>query len=300
MTATETVIPAPANTTATVTSPIVTDGAQPVVSSPIVEVNPPAPVADPVVDPNAQSAATDEDPNKTPATLPDWAMKRINEVTKQRFDVQRELKASETARLAAEAKAKELLEQISVRAPADPNAPQQPQATKPVITEEEIERRVEEKALQMAAAKQFNDACNNIVEAGKKEFKDWDASLDNLTLVGLIGKGAPIDFLETAIELKNPAAILHHLGKNLDEAERITKLPPKRMAMELARIETQLSAPAPATPTPVSNAPAPVIPVGGAAKVTPGDISDPNMPLDDWYALRAKQIEDRKNRYRRA
>jgi len=74
------------------------------------------------------------------------------------------------------------------------------------------------------------------------------------------------------------------------------------MALEMARLEAQLNAPAPAPAPivpPVSAAPAPIIPVAGGAKVTPGDINDPNLSVEEWPALRNKQIMEKRSRYLR-
>jgi hypothetical protein len=246
---------------------------------------------DPPAAPDPAAPPSTPDPNPVPPLVvePEGVQKRINELTAKRYEAERKAEAAEKAQLAAEEKAKELLAQIA-KAPADGVKPD------PKLTEEEIERRATEKATLMAQAKVFNDACDTIAGNGKKEFTDWDEAVKNLNLVGIVGQGASPVFLETAIELKNPQKILHHLGKNLDEAERIKKLSPPKMALELARIESQVNAPVPTVP--ISNAPPPVIPVGGATKGVP-DINDPNLPMEEFMALRAKQKEDYRRRYQK-
>lgn len=282
-------------------NPVVTDTPV-IVSSPIVDPNP-APVNDAVIDP-AVPVVTDSnaDPvnpaEPTGSTTPEWLQRRINKEVGRRYEADRIAQDAVDRAKAAEDRMAELLARNagkdSIADPAKPTV---------AVTEEEIERRASEKAIRIAQANEFNKACNNIVDAGKKEFKDsWDQAIKNLTLVGAIGDKVSPEFLETAIELKNPAQILHHLGSNMEEAERITQLPPKKMAMELARIEAQLNAPKPvvvAPVAPVSQAPAPVIPVGGKAAPGAPSLDDPNISPDDWYDLRAKQIQERKNRYRR-
>jgi hypothetical protein len=288
--------------TSEITTPIVTDGAQPVVASPVVDGNPspsPEPSAAPEPTPAASpepSAAPEPSPTPTAKETPEWAQKRINKLVAERSAANRAAEAERDARLAAEARAAELLAQI---ANPDPNKP--PVST---LTEEEVEKRAEEKAIQIARANEFNRACDAIADNGKTAFTDWDDALKNLSLVGVIGQGASPEFLETAIELKDPHKILHHLGRNLDEAERISKLPPKKMAMEMARIEATMNTPAAVVPTvpvvpPVSKAPAPVIPVGGAAKPAVLDINDPNLPVEDFMRLRAEAQIARKHRYQR-
>lgn len=274
--------------TADITSPIVTDGPQPVVNSPVVEVNP----APPVVDAPEVDAAPVQD-DVAPKVTPKWAQERINELTAKRHEAERRAAAAEDARKTAE----ELLTHLqkpntSTTSVEKPTAPQ--------LTEQEIDRRVQEKAAQLAQVAEFNKTCNEIAATGEKEFKDWGDALKNLTMVGAVGEHANPEFLETAVELQSPHKVLHYLGTNLDQAKRIAEMSPKRMALELARLEAVLNAPAPIAPMPpVSNAPAPIIPVGGQAKPGNPDIADPNLSPDDWFALRAKQVEERKSRYRR-
>lgn len=268
----------------TVESPIV-----PMEAAPVSESSAPAEVpADPVV--------TTAEPAK-PIT-PDWAQKRINELTAKRYEAERTASQERDARLAAEAQKVELLKRLEKEGAS-------PDLTKAseTMTEEEINKRANAKAIQISQQNEFNKACNSIVETGKKEFTDWDEAVKNLSLVGAIGANVSPEFLETAIELKSPHKILHYLGSNLEEAEKLIKMPPKRMAMEMARIESAINAPKPvivAPPAPISAAPAPVIPVGGAAKPGTPDINDSSLSSEDWHKLRQQQIIDKRNRYRRA
>lgn len=279
----QTVAPAQVQT-ADITSPIVQSGeVQPVVASPIVEVTPR--VSEPEA-PKVEPVITAVDPK----TTPEWAQKRINELTAKRHEAERLADQSRNENVAL----KKANEELLARMAGGTTPPAQTTAAK---SDEEINRLAEEKAKQISAANEFNKACNTIVEAGKKQFTDWDEAIKNLNLVGAIGKDVSPEFLETAIELKNPSQVLHHLGKNLEEAERIAKLSPKRMALELARVEASLNTPAP--PPPVSNAPAPLVPIAGAAKASSTDISDPSISMEEFHSLRNKQMEERRNRYRR-
>lgn len=289
--ATETVIPQQ-TLTADVTSPIVTDGPQVTVSSPVVSA-PEAPIVTEVV-----PAAPVETPlagDEAPKVTPKWAQDRINELTAKRYEAERRAQQLEEEKNAAV----QLLDQLKT-APQPTPANTAP-AAQPGLTEQEVERRAQEKAMQMAQQLEFNKTCNAIAATGEKEYKDWGTAMHNLTMVGALGQGASSEFLETVIELEAPQQVLHYLGTNLDQAKRIAEMSPKKMALEMARLEATLRAPAPLPPMPpVSNAPAPIIPVGGAAKIASGDITDPTMTPDEWFALRAKQVADRKSRYTRA
>ena len=227
----ETVLP-PQTQTADVTSPIVTD-IQVTVASPVVQpVEPTELTITAPVEPAIDSTANEPSSSPTSKKMLD----RINELTAKRYDAERRAKMAEEARTAAE----EIIARLTTN--AQPNTENTPTA-KPELTEQEIERRAHQKAAQMAYTAKFNETCDQIADAGKKEFRDWQQALDNLTLVGALGRDVSPEFLETAIELKQPQKLLHYLGTNLEEAERITKLPPKKMAMEMARLEAQLNAP---------------------------------------------------------
>lgn len=282
-------------------SPIVVTETQAPVDSPIVLDNPAAPIVDPVtpapiVDPATTPAPDDTAKKKYES---DALQRRINELTAKRFEAERVARMETDARIKAEQANADLIAKLGGKV-VDPAV-----TVMPAMNEAEIDRRAQEKAVQMAENARFNDQCNNIAESGKKDFPDWDDALRNLTMVGAVGQNVDPEFLRTAVELRSPHKILHYLGKNLEEAERVTKLPPKQMAMEMARLEASLNAPAPAiapiiAPLQVSNAPAPVIPVGGKSVPGATDLADPNTSMDDFMMTRYKQLEARRNRYQRA
>lgn len=302
--------------TADVTSPIVnSDNPPPPVESPIVDAVPNigTPIETPPISEPAAAVVLND--GKIPAedpkgqewlkNTPDWFQKKINKATAQKYEAERaadqERQATTTERekrIAAESRAAELLAQVG-KTTAAPTVTAEP--PKVPMGEEEIERRAVQKAQDIARANEFNKACNTIVETGKSEFKDWDEAVKNLSMVGAIGQNVSPEFLETAIELKDPHRILHYLGSNLEEAEKIVKATPKQMALQMARIEAMLNAPKPAAPpAPISNAPAPVITVGGAAKPGAPSLEDPDLRAEEWMKLRDQQVMDRKSRYRRA
>lgn len=294
-----------------ITSPIVQGGAAPApVESPIAKstggsatsivTDPSNPTASPTEPaPAAATATPDPSAADTNKQVPDVIQKRINEITAQKYAAEREAKAEKEARQAAEKANAELLAKFagSTSPPAAPVNPSIPAN----MSQEDFDKLVEERAVQKAQIDQFNHACDSVALAGRKEFADWDDAVKNLTMVGALGNNVPIEFLQTAIELKNPQKILHHLSKNLEEAGKLVKMPATKMAVEMARIEAQLNAPAaPPPPVPVSQAPAPVIPVAGGTK--PGaavDINDPNISTADFMRLRAEADLEKRKRYQR-
>jgi len=247
---------------------------------------------------DAAPAATLEEPpaqaNKTPQ-YPAWFQKRINSLTAEK---------NEARRLAAEAQAQAaaLLEQLSAArvggqsstttaAPAPAPVAQTPAVQQPPtvpssaqlpvvpMTEAEIEARATAKAQEIARVAAFNKACNDIAEAGKTEFPDFDDSIKNLNMLG--GMSTPM--LETLTEIPNAHKVIQALGKDPDMAERVMRLPPVKMAMELARIESSLGK-TPA-PKPVSTAPKPITPIDGSVRAQ----EDPsNMSMEQFVKWREK------------
>ncbi len=123
--------------------------------------------------------------------------------------------------------------------------------------DETIQREAEQLAQRIASGKQFNDECNRIAEAGRKQYADFDASI--AALWEPLG-GTNIGLLEAAVEAGSAHLTLRYLGKNPDEAERIANLSPARQGAALATLATKLATP---KPKPVSKAPPPIQAISG-------------------------------------
>lgn len=139
---------------------------------------------------------------------------------------------------------------------------------------------VQMEAGRLAAERTFNDTCNRVFDDGTKKFPDFEQSVQQLKLVGAEENPA---FYEAAVSLNQAPTVLHHLGKNPDEAARILAMPPMRMAQELARLEGKLLSNAPRT---VSKAPKPITPIDGgtlrSGDTEPSDEDD----MKTWLAKR--------------
>ncbi|HDR9033750.1 TPA: hypothetical protein QDB07_001207 [Burkholderia vietnamiensis] len=173
----------------------------------------------------------------------DWVQRRIDQLTREKHEEKR-------LREAAEARVRELQPTTEVT------------TAQPMTAEQ-----VRAEAARLVAQEKFDAACNTVFDAGKAEFPDWDASLRTFQMLG----GAPQEFLEAVTSMDAGHKVLHHLGQNPEEAERLLSLPPLRMALELARLESTVGQ---AKPAPVSQAPAPITPVGGkSAPVEPQEFA---------------------------
>lgn len=113
------------------------------------------------------------------------------------------------------------------------------------------------------AVRQFNTTCNAIYEKGVKDIPGFAKALEAYGEIG----GLTPELVEAAQESGDAHHIIAFLARpeNLDEAERISRLPPLRMGAAVAKIAAQVK-PAPAKPKPVSRAPPPIRPIGGAAR----------------------------------
>lgn len=231
---------------------------------------PPIPPAEP-----AAPAATEPTKPEKPADPP-WFVKRLNQQNAKIGDLSRQNEQLMALLRAANGAP-------AAEPPADPGtapAPAVPQSPA------DIDRLVNDRAAQIAAKSAFDEACNTAYEAGKSEFKDFEEAVGTLGAVGALGNQS---FLEAATGLPDAHKVLHHLGKNPDDAVRISTLPPIAMAAELGRLSASLGAPKP--PPPVSKAPDPIVPVvGGSVRVDGAPTSD---DMHEWVKWRQ---QNRRNR----
>lgn len=192
----------------------------------------------------AQTAsAVESTANEKPKN--DWVQRRIDQLTREKHEEKRQREALEA----------------QLRTYQQPTQGQQP--TNQPAGQTDVMKAAE----QILKQRDFDAACNKVFDAGKTEFSDWDSSLRTFQMLG----GAPAEFLEAVTTMDGGHKVLHHLGQNPEEAERLLSLPPLRMALELARIESAVGQ---VKPPPVSNAPAPITPVGGkSAPVEPEEFA---------------------------
>jgi hypothetical protein len=126
----------------------------------------------------------------------------------------------------------------------------------------EMDRKVTERAQQIAANDKFNATCQTIFKDGVKEygeakFKDAVAAMNEP--LGFI----PTTLVEAMVDAGNPHKLIQHLGSNHDVLEDLLALPPHRQGTAIAKLAAELAPKAKA----VSAAPTPHKTVGGNSKV---------------------------------
>jgi hypothetical protein len=132
----------------------------------------------------------------------------------------------------------------------------------------------EKAAAVMAAGKQF-DGFDEAVNAVAEEVPFTDRN------------GRPTPFIRTVFAGPNPAAVLHYLGKNPDEAAKFSGMAPEEIGWHLAELKNRIEREA---KDKTSEAPKPLQPLRGNAK---GD-KDPGQMTDaEFAAWRKAQIAKR-------
>lgn len=201
---------------------------------------------------------------------PDWKDKRI---------------ATLTARLNAK----------NTAAPAEPAKPLDPTA--------DFNRRVAEEAQRLApqltAMQKFDEACLVAVTKGKEEYgdKEFVGAVNALRSIvdetDAASQATYTDLIESALETGAAPAIIFDLGSNLDEAQKLFDMSPKRRAVELTRKAAALGGAAES-----STLPKPIVPVESRGArheaISPSDPArSDNLSTADWMARREAEIKTR-------
>lgn len=142
-------------------------------------------------------------------------------------------------------------------------------------------------AREIATVEKITEKSNSVAKEGEKRFgSEFGAAVAAVTEeAGALfdRKGLPTAIGEAILDSEDPAALLHHLGKNPDLAADLQGLSPARLGRRIAQIEAQMSA-KPA-PKPVSNAPTPPKPIGGATS----NVNPANMSMAEYKEWRKAQ-----------
>lgn len=202
--------------------------------------------------------------------------KRVNELTKKTWDARREADQYRQRLEAAEA------ELSRFRQPAAPDPNVNPEAYVQHLAREEA-RRLFESAQAERAQQQEQERIRDVAQRyGQREMEyaaqheDYAEAAD--AFVSMAGQNLAL--AEVLMSSEHGPAVVHYLGRHLDEAAQIVTLPPHLAAAEIARIEARLSAP---KPTATTRAPAPVPTLASSAVVQ----KDPSkMSYADYKAWR--------------
>jgi len=202
----------------------------------------------------AEQAETPEEPKRKP-----WFQQRIDELTREKHEARRQAE-----QLAGYLRTIQQGQQY----PQQQDAPQIPAGYVPASEVQRI-------AAQQVEADRFNAACNEIADHGESRFPDFQEAVSNFQMLG--GPSPALLEAVTALGKEDGARVYYELGKNPDEASRLARLSPARMAVEVARMAAK-----PATaPRPISRVAPPISPIS-AARAEPGGEPDASKNPEAW------------------
>ena len=218
-----------------------------------------------------EGRTVDHEPNKEPEAKPEkkklsWEIRRINELTAKQREAEKRAAEAETALAKYQGTTTEEREAAS----------KEPLSVEEIRKQEREAIRREERL--HAETERFNEACNAVFEKGVNDIPDFLDARD--TLMNALGDevARKPEFLQIITELDNGHQVFAELGRNPEEAERILKLSPVKMALEIAKMSDKVSKP---TAKPISKVPAPVTPIGGKT-VKANRMEDPDVPMETF------------------
>lgn len=227
---------------------------------------------------NATSADSTPQPTtegtKPNGELPSWVAPRIDTLTRKL----RETEETTAARIA------ELERQLAEAAAGKPQA-QQPTTAQ-----------IQAEAQRIAAETQFNERCSAIADVGKTEYNDFTTQIAKLQQIG----GIPPTMLHAITEVDVPHTVLYELSKDLDEAFRISQLPPLRQATALAKLGVKFAAEkakaaeegTKTKPKPKESEPLDAIDgrIVGQGRSAVTRLDDERVSMKEWMAERQRQL----------
>lgn len=224
------------------------------------------------------------DEEKEPEQVPDWATKRFNKLTRQKYD-----EKTKADRLAGENEELRRENEKLKNAPA-------PLGDKPTLdkfdSEEEYfealvdwknsEREIKSstsnqentiKSQQETAEKDHNSKVDSMLSSGTGKHEDFMASVQ--TVPGNLFRH---DVIAAIVEAENSEDVAYFLAKNLQEAEKISNMNGTQRAIAIGQISARLAIP---ITKKTSNAPDPIKPGGSQNN---GPVDESKLSDDEWFA----------------
>jgi hypothetical protein len=190
--------------------------------------------------------------------VPVGLQRRMDAVTRARGEAERRAAA-------AEAEVVELRKKV--------NASADPEAAKTALEEAEIDRRAAVKAVEMRQAEVWKARVDAFQTAGEQEYPDFNDRCN--TVAAFLDPPARNAFVSILTDIDDGHRAVAKLSDDPDLADRVLKLSPHRMAIELAKLASEK----PEKPKKeVSKAPAPIEKVSGTAR---SDGYRPGMTVEE-------------------
>jgi hypothetical protein len=257
--------------------------------------------------------AEDGEKQQQPAKPEGGIQKRINELTREKYQLQAERDAYRDI-----AKGKTL---EAVKEPPAVAAKQKPLMDNFATTEEYMEALADYKAEEKIAAFRAELTMRAKAEtlqneqqaqaerwiAAENAFAEKNADYDKASAAGLetikrLNTPACHSVAQAMQQVENGPELLYHFGKHPGEMEAIAKMAPIAAVMALGEIAARLAGDKPAKdkePAPQTRAPRPPTPIRGASAAgspKPDEPGSDKMSDEDWLKARNAQIAERQRR----
>ncbi|MGH8758328.1 MAG: hypothetical protein ACREVW_02250 [Burkholderiales bacterium] len=226
---------------------------------------------------------TSEDSGAKPAEKPDGIQRRIDELTRKRYEAEREAsywrgKAEGHKPEAAQAQAEAEPQQESYESYEEyVRAVARWEVSQSLATER---TRIEHEHRAQAAVRDYDTRA----QAVREKHADFDQVVYNPDL-------AVSEIMRDAIlRSEDGAKLAYHLGQHPEEAAHIANMEPFGQVMAIGRLAAKLDA-KPRPTAAASSAPAPITPVKASAPATTGLRED--LSVDDWMRRRHAQLRKR-------
>lgn len=223
--------------------------------------------------------------------------KKIEESQKTEEELEAEKLEAETAAEKAKiqrridrevGKRKELenkIKELEAKLAADPDKAN-------ILTEEDVERRSEEKAQALQTQRDFDAASNRLFDAGAKADKEFPVKIKEMA--DDIG-GIPGHLVGIIDDLDNPGEVLVYFTNNADEFKEIYAMSPAKAALKLAKLSDKITAEKKPKPKEISKVPDPAETIkGGSSKASDVLPKNPTDNMAEFVRIRAKQADERR------
>lgn len=298
---------------------------QPVASPAEVAVLDAKPPGDVIVGEHTETVSTAPDPgDKKPEKKPKPVQPRIDELTREKRELEEFAESEYTARLTAQRRIDELEKQI--QSLAKPEVKEDPEPVradykgddeawikardewnrkKAIRDFQEEQRKRDAKAAQDALIQELNERRERSVTSAKSQFEDFQDVVAEADRVSNTNPDlVPPDYVKATIwESEYGAHILYHLAKHPEEAKKIFRMRAPAAALALGRLETLYAKqpdakdpPKELAPPPTTRAPAPMISVTSGSGEVPHDFTKPQS-FKDYKQQRIEQIRKARGRH---
>lgn len=256
-------------------------------------------VEEPIIE-DAEAPEIEEEQQPEPEKVPKGVQKRIDEITREKYEERRERqRAQERAdRLEAELAAirNGAQQQQARQLPNGAPDPDQYPAGRydpdylEALTDYKVQARFEAQREQ-ATLRQRKAAIQEAEAKAREQYPDYNEASEEFLTHPLARVPA---FTQLVMEAENPTEIAYYLGKNPVELDKISEMTPSQAARYIGRIEASLAEKPSEQPKKASSAPKPISALSGAKNSSVITDLSQAKTMAEYNALREKQLAAKK------